>query len=70
MIDLDKSISIALAKSEYKNASDLSCKTGVTPSLITRMRKNGPDIKIGSIASVASAFGLSVSEFIAIGEGK
>ena len=67
-MNLDKSIQTGLLIRGYKTRKAFCEAKGISASLISRIGKNSPDIKIGSIAKVAEGFGVPVSTFIEWGE--
>lgn len=62
-----KSIQIALVKQDMTRA-DLVSKAKVTNSYLSRVIKNQVSPTIVTVERLASAFDMSVSEFIALGE--
>ena len=67
-MNLDKSIQTGLLIRGYKTRKSFCEAKEISPSLISRMGKNSPEIKIGSIAKVAEGFDVSLSTFIEWGE--
>jgi len=65
-MDLSKSLRLAIAEKGVKH-KDLAKQLGTTSQQISNWLKSGA-IKQSSLVSVSNALGLSVSEFIALGE--
>lgn len=69
-MNLDKSLQTGLLIRGYKTRKAFCEAKGISASLVSRIGKNSPDIKIGSIAKVADGFDVSLSTFIEWGEEK
>lgn len=69
-MNLDKSLQTGLLIRGYRTRKAFCEAKEISPSLISRMGKNSPEIKIGSIAKIAEGFEVSVSTFIEWGEEK
>lgn len=67
-MNVKKSISMALAKGGYSSAAEFSRLTGFPEWQITQMKKNKKTATIGSLLAISEAFGMKVSEFVALGE--
>lgn len=67
-MNLQKSIQSGLLACGYKTKKAFAEDKGLSQGMLSRLSKNSPDTKIGTIKVVADAFGVSVSDFIAWGE--
>jgi transcriptional regulator with XRE-family HTH domain len=67
-MDLQKSIQSGLLIRGYKTKKAFADDNGLSQGMLSRLSKNSPDTKIGTIKQVAEAFGVSVSTFIEWGE--
>lgn len=65
-MDLSKSLRVAIASKGIKH-KDLAEKLGTTSQQVSNWIKSGA-IKQTSLVSISDALGLSVSEFISLGE--
>lgn len=65
-MDLSKSLRLAIASKGVKH-KDLAIQLGTTTQQISNWIRSGA-IKQTSLVSVSEALGLSVSEFVALGE--
>ena len=63
-----RSINVALTKKDMKK-SDLVKSFGWSASYVSRICRS-PEMGMGSIQKLAEFFGMQVSEFIGLGEGK
>ena len=67
-MNLQKSIQSGLLIRGYKTKKAFADDKGLSQGMLSRLGKNSPDSKIGTIKVVAEAFGVSVSTFIEWGE--
>lgn len=67
-MNIGRSINVALAKRDMKKA-DLAKSFGWSAAYVSRICRS-PEMGMGSIQKLAEFFGMQVSEFIALGEGK
>ena len=65
-MDLSKSLRLAIASKGVKH-KDLAEQLGTTSQQVSNWIKSGA-IKQSSLVSISEALGLSVSEFVALGE--
>ncbi len=65
-MDLSKSLRLAIADKGVKH-KDLAKQLGTTSQQVSNWLKSGA-IKQTSLVSISEALGLSVSEFVALGE--
>tara|TARA_R110000823_G_scaffold311028_1_gene436257 strand:- start:42 stop:239 length:198 start_codon:yes stop_codon:yes gene_type:complete len=65
-MDLSKSLRLAIASKGVKH-KDLAKQLGTTSQQVSNWLKSGA-IKQTSLVSISEALGLSVSEFVALGE--
>ena len=66
-MNVRKSIKISLAYSD-KSSLWLANELGVTKQQVSNMRNKGANVRADTIERLAKVFGLSASEFIALGE--
>lgn len=67
-MDISKSIQTGLLVCGYKTKKAFAEDKGLPAGMISRLCKNSPDAKIGTIKQVADAFNVPVSTFIEWGE--
>lgn len=66
-MNIRKSIKYAMIEQD-RTGRWLAEQLGVTPQYISRLQKDGSTPSVKTCERIATAFGLSVSEFIALGE--
>lgn len=66
-MNVGKSIKIALINKDMLS-QDLAAKMGVSPSYISGLANASKNPSIKTVMRIALAFGMPVSEFIALGE--
>ena len=68
-MNIGKSIKYGLVRRDMMS-KDLAAELGVTPTYISLLSKGTKKPSSKLLSSIAIAFGMSVSEFIALGEEK
>lgn len=66
-MNMRKSINLALAQKD-KNSLWLAEEIGVSPQRLSAIKNSKSKPNMSTVETVAAAFGLSLSEFIALGE--
>lgn len=67
MADIKKALRVALAERDMKQ-TDLAKKLDVSPQQVYRWVSTDADVGMEALTKIAGAFGISVSELVALGE--